>query len=122
MPFEPVAMPLVLSVPVDRTKYVPRPFGMSSQTVTDCTNAFPLLNATVTDSGSVGKVSRFALTVFFIGAALASQHCGQNAQAFPVVAFTAVAACAVVYGVGGTHPEAVNSLRFARKASSPICA
>src|SRR5919107_1005935 len=110
MPFEPVAMPLVLSVPVDRTKYVPRPFGMSSQTGTDCTNAFPLLNATVTDSGSVGSVSRFALTVFFIGAALASQHCGQNAHAD---------AWAAVYGDAGTHPEAVNSLRLARKASRP---
>ena len=84
---EPVAILLRLSVPVEVMKYVPLPLAMSSHTGTARTNAFPEVNVTVTDSATVGSVSRLALTCRSPRVALTSQHCGQKAHA---------AACAAV--------------------------
>src|SRR5215203_5091567 len=97
MAFEPVAMPLWLSIPVEVTRYVPFPFAMSSQTGTARTTACPAAKFTVTDSAFVGSVSRLAFTLTFFGAAFSSQHCGQNAHA---------EASRAVYGAAGAdvHP------------------
>src|SRR4029078_4542409 len=100
---DPVATLLRLSVPVDVMKYVPRPLAMSRYTGTARTNAVPEANLTVTDSATVGSVSRFGFTWPFSAVALTSQHCGQKAHA---------EACVAVYPFAGlTPPVQVNSFR-----------
>ena len=85
---------------------------MSSHTGTARTNAEPEVNLTVTDSATVGSVSRFAFTWPFTAAALTSQHCGQKPQA---------EAWAAVYPFAGLGVQ-TSSFRYVRNCSSPIWA